>query len=215
MTSNLTGRWIISLTGASGMRYALHLLTKLNQHPEVSELLVIVSEAAHRVLQEEENLKLSFSSLSSAALLGCESRKIRFLSPRDIAAPIASGSFPSDGMVIVPCSMATLAAVSHGIQQNLIHRAADVILKERRNLIIVPRETPLSAVHLENMLKLSNLGVQVVAAMPGFYHNPKSIDDLIDMQCMKIMDCMRLSNDAARRWSGGSAPQTTSLKAVR
>lgn len=200
MIEQRTGKWIVALTGASGVQYAITLLRVLAEHPDVNEVHVILSEAAHRVLQEEENIKISFSSLNSQTLLGIESKKLLFFSPKDIAAPAASGSFRTDGMVIVPCSMSTLASVAHGIQQNLIHRAADVVLKESRKLILVPRETPLSQIHLENMLKLSKMGVSIAAAMPGFYHQPQSLDDLIKMQCMKILDCMQLENSLVQRW---------------
>lgn len=204
MADNRSGKWVVGLSGASGMRYAIRLLTLLDKHPDINELHVIVSEAGHRVLQEEEEIKVSFSALSTAALINKESDKVRFYSPRDIAAPAASGSFRNDGMLIIPCSVSTIAAIAGGVNQNLIHRAADVCIKEMRKLILVPRETPLSAIHLENMLKLSKLGVQIVPAMPGFYHSPKTIDDLIDMQCMKVMDCMGLQNSLVKRWSGKS-----------
>jgi 4-hydroxy-3-polyprenylbenzoate decarboxylase len=195
-----SGKWIVAVTGASGIKYSIRLLQVLADHRDIREVHVILSEAAHRVLQEEENIKLSFSSLNAKSLIGIETNKLNFFNPKDIAAPAASGSFLADGMVIVPCSMSTLASVAHGIQQNLIHRAADVTLKENRKLILVPRETPLSQIHLENMLKLSKIGVVMAAAMPGFYHRPSSLDELIDMQCMKILDCMQLDNSLVTRW---------------
>jgi 4-hydroxy-3-polyprenylbenzoate decarboxylase len=105
-------------------------------------------------------------------------------------------------MVIVPCSMKTLAAVAHGYGENLIARAADVVLKERRRLIVVPRETPLSAIHLQNMLRLARLGVAILPAMPGFYHRPETIDDLVEMMVMRILDQMGFEIDLAKRWSG-------------
>ena len=176
------------------------MLELLAGHPDINEIHVIFSEAAHRVMQEEENLKISSGSLNSTNLLGFDSKKLLFLNPRDIAAPVASGSYKVDGMLIVPCSMSTLASIASGVQQNLIHRAADVIIKEKRKLVLVPRETPLSEIHLENMLKLTRLGAYMVAAMPGFYHQPESIQDLVDMQCMKILDCMDLENSLVTRW---------------
>ncbi len=204
MSLSKTGKWVVGITGASGAKYAISLLKFLASHNDINEIHVIVSEAAHRVFQEEENIKLSYSSLSAITLLGIDSKteaeKIIFYNPKDIAAPAASGSFRTDGMVIVPCSMSTLASIAHGIQQNLIHRAADVVIKERRKLILVPRETPLSEIHLENMLKLSRVGAIIAAAMPGFYHQPETITELIDMQCMKIMDCMQLDNSLVKRW---------------
>ncbi len=204
MTKSVTGNWVVGITGASGIKYAISLLRNLAFHKDVNEIHVIVSEAAHRVLHEEEDIKLSYSSLNAKSLLNIESEKeaekIRFFSHKDIAAPAASGSFRTDGMVIIPCSMSTLASVAYGIQQNLIHRAADVVIKEKRELILVPRETPLSEIHLENMLKLSRMGAVIAAAMPGFYHKPKTLEELIDMQCMKILDCMHLDNSIVKRW---------------
>ncbi|MCO6430449.1 MAG: UbiX family flavin prenyltransferase [Deltaproteobacteria bacterium] len=193
-----SGRWIVALTGASGMRYGLSLLRALGSSSAVQEVHVMVSEAGQRVLAEEEDLK--YSPSNPAALLSEPSDKFSFFSVKDIGAPCASGTFLCDGMVVVPCSMATLAAIASGFSQNLIHRAADVTMKEGRKLILVPRETPLSAVHLENMLKLAQLGVSIVPAMPGFYSRPDSIDDLIDMQVMKILDIMRVDNNQSKRW---------------
>lgn len=196
---NVHGRWVIALTGASGMRYALRLLDVVSRH--VSEVHVVVSEAGLRVLKEEEDIKVSFGNLSGSALFGREATNLSFHNPRDIGARIASGSALFDGMVIVPCSMGTMAAVANGVSQNLIHRAADVTLKEGRTLIIVPRETPLSAIHLENMLRLSRAGARIVPAMPGFYHRPAAIEELVDMMVMKIMDQMGLHDPSlAARW---------------
>ena len=195
-------KWIIALTGASGLRYGLRLI-QVAAHL-LDEVHIVFSEAALRVLAEEERIRISPRTFASLNMFGGSSAKLFVHNNKDIGAVIASGSMLSDGMVIVPCSMGTLAAVSHGLCQNLIHRAADVTLKERRNLIIVPRETPLSAIHLENMLTLSKMGVAVVPAMPGFYHEPKSIDDLVDMMVMKIMDQMGLENDLVKRWMGAT-----------
>ncbi len=180
------------------MRYSLRLLDVLESSG--LRLHVVMSEAAMRVLAEEEGIKLSPGQLSSIALIGRESEHITFYPVKDIGASLASGSFPVTGMVICPCSMETVAAVANGISMNLLQRAADVTIKERRPLILVPRETPLSAIHLENMLKLSRLGVAIVPAMPGFYHQPQTIEELIDMQVMKITDQMGLSIDLVKRW---------------
>ena len=191
-------RWTIGVTGASGMKYALRLIEVLSGQGIESH--VVFSEAALRVLAEEEGKKLSSAKFKSENLFGRELPHITFYSHRDIGAAIASGSFVTEGMVICPCSMGTLGAVASGLSQNLVQRAADVTLKEGRKLIIVPRETPLSAIHLENMLKLSKLGVKICPAMPGFYHKPKSIEDLVDMQVMKILDQMGVNSDLVRRW---------------
>ena len=198
--STSSGRWVVALTGASGMRYGLELLRELSIHPDIKTIQVIVSEAGLRVLNDEEGLKFSSSTINARALFGEELPKLEFFPARDIGAPCASGSFVCEGMVIAPCSMATLGAIANGVPQNLIHRAAEVAMKEGRKLILSPRETPLSAIHLENMLKLARLGVAIVPAMPGFYHKPSSIADLVKMQVMKLMDSMGLENDLAVRW---------------
>jgi len=206
-----TKRWIIAVTGASGTVYARRLLRTLVDHVPGVQLDVVVSQAALRVMHDENGLPASIRRLTPELLVGFPTDTIEVFSDRDdcpvtihnnrnIGAGIASGSCPTDGMVIVPCSMKTLAAVACGYGENLIARAADVIIKEQRRLILVPRETPLSAIHLENMLKLARLGVSIVPAMPGFYQSPKTIDDLVDMMVMRILDQMGFQVDIAPRW---------------
>ena len=192
-------KWIVALTGASGMKYALRLLEVLALSPGV-EIHLIVSEAGARVLREEEGIRFSASRKAVPELLGKECESVTVHHPSDIGASIASGSNLFSGMVIVPCSMGTLAAIANGLSQNLIHRAADVTLKEGRKLILVPRETPLSAIHLENMLKLAKNGVTMLAAMPGFYQQPASVADLVDMLVAKILDQMGIEHSLSRRW---------------
>ncbi len=195
---NNSERWIVGVSGASGMRYSLRLLQVLSH--TLPELHVIFSESALRVLAEEEGIKLSQSRLSTGLLFGEQHPHVIFHNPNDIGAEPASGSAPFAGMVICPCSMGTLAAVAHGMCQNLIHRAADVTIKERRKLVLVPRETPLSSIHLQNMLTLVQSGASLVPAMPGFYHQPKTLEDLISMMVMKILDQMGINNNLAPRW---------------
>ncbi len=199
-----SSRWIVGVSGASGMRYATRLLQALSH--SISEVHVVFSEAALRVLSEEEGLALSFSKLSAKNLFNEERENLFFYNPRDIGATIASGSALFDGMVIAPCSMGSLAAIANGFCQNALQRAADVTIKERRRLVIVPRETPLSPIHLKNMLTLSEMGVAIVPAMPGFYHQPASINDLVDMMVMKILDQMGIPNNLANRWGADKAP---------
>src|SRR5262249_9708665 len=139
---------------------------------------------------------------------------VKLHSNKDIGASIASGSARSDGMVIVPCSMNTLAAVASGLAGNLIQRAADVTLKERRKLIIVPRETPLSEIHLHNMLRLSRLGAVILPAMPGFYQKPAVIRDLVDSVVMRIVDHMGFPIELLRRWEGGRNREERALRSV-
>lgn len=186
------------------MPYAIKLIDVLSR--TMSEVHVVFSEAALRVLKEEQGIKCSLSRLSAEALLNQERPNIIFHNPRDIGASIASGSFLTAGMVVVPCSMATLGAIASGSGNNLVHRAADVTLKEGRKLVLVPRETPLSAIHLENMLKLSRMNVAIVPAMPGFYHQPANISELVDMMVMKILDVMGVPNQLTRRWGGEQMP---------
>jgi len=193
-------RWIVGVTGASGIRYAIRLIDALVDL-EI-ETHAVFSDSAIRVLRDEEGLAISSSNLSAASLLNKESKSVTFYNSKDIGALIASGSAKMSGMVIIPCSMNTLGAIATGVHSHLVHRAADVTMKEARPLILVPRESPLSAIHLENMLKLSRLGVQIVPAMPGFYHRPKEIKDLIDMMVMKVLDAMKISNELTSRWQG-------------
>lgn len=182
---------IVGITGASGSVYAIDLLEKLHQLPQM-EIHLVVSPWA------KENIKLeSQYSLADITNLADVVYNIR-----DMGAAIASGSFKTDGMVIVPASMKTIAALSIGYTDNLITRAADVVLKEQRKLIIVPRETPLSAIHLENLTKLARLGVHVIPPVPAFYNHPQTIQDLITHQSMKILDSLGLDHHFGHRWKG-------------
>ncbi len=191
-------RWVVGVTGASGVRYALRLLDVLPQL--VGEVHVVFSEAAVRVLNDEEGIGANSSALSYERLFGRQAANVCFYNCRDIGARIASGSMLTSGMVIIPCSMATLGALAHGIPSHLVHRAADVTMKEGRKLIVVPRETPVSQIHLQNMLTLSRCGVAVVPAMPGFYHRPASVEELVDQFVMKVLDTMGVSHALGRRW---------------
>lgn len=195
--------WIIALTGASGTVYGRRLISVLLENSPEASVDVVVSEAALRVMAEEEGIQTSLRSISIEKLLGAPSARVRLHNNKDIGAPIASGSYQTQGMVICPCSMSTLGAIANGCPQNLIHRAADVTLKEQRKLVLVPRETPLSQIHLENLLRLSRLGVSITPAMPGFYHQPNSISDLVDMMVLRIMDQMGIHQNSASRWQGG------------
>jgi 4-hydroxy-3-polyprenylbenzoate decarboxylase len=194
--------WIVGVTGASGVVYAQRLLSVLP--PLVDQLHVVFSESALRVLNEEEGIAVSGGALTLEKVCGSSASNVTFYNPRDIGARIASGSMLCKGMVIIPCSMATVGAIAHGVHSHLIHRAADVTLKEGRKLIVVPRETPLSTIHLENLLTLSRAGARVLPAMPGFYHRPKTVDEIVDMLVMKVLDSMEIPNSLVTRW--GEAP---------
>lgn len=190
--------WVVGVTGASGVRYALRLLEVLP--PLVGQVHVVFSDAALRVLNDEEAMAINSASLSMEKLTNTSPSNVTFYNSRDIGARIASGSMLATGMVVIPCSMATLGAIAHGIPNHLVHRAADVTMKEGRKLILVPRETPISAIHLQNMLTLSKLGVSIVPAMPGFYHQPKSVEDMVDQFVMKVLDSMGVKHSLGRRW---------------
>jgi len=193
---------IVAITGASGAPYALRLIQKLLNTNAF--LHVLLSDAARIVLQQECDVLLPESANETATTLaqycGCKTENIRCYDKHDWFSPVASGSSNIQHMVVVPCSMGTLAGIANGISDQLIERAADVMIKERKQLILMPRETPLSAIHLEHMLKLSRLGVDIMPAMPGFYHRPERIEDLIDFMVSRVLDHLHVDNTEAKRW---------------
>ncbi|HEY8461831.1 MAG TPA: flavin prenyltransferase UbiX [Blastocatellia bacterium] len=194
---------IVGITGASGSVYGQRLLARLDASPEVSRIDLVISQAGVRVIGEELGLNAAGTDRRVVReLLGKDSDKVSVHSANDIGASIASGSHLSDAMVIVPCSMSSLGAVANGVSRDLVHRAADVIIKEGRLLLLVPRETPLNVIHLENMLKLARLGVRIIPAMPGFYHHPATIDDLIDHFIYRLLDHLGVSHEQQTRWKG-------------
>ncbi len=192
----------LALTGASGMPYGIRLLECLIASGVPA--YVLYSQAAQVVAKQEMGLTLP----SRAADLEQQWQqhyqvgpdKLRVFGREAWFAPVASGSNPPEAMVVCPCSMGTLAAIAHGLSDNLIERAADVCLKERKKLIIVPRETPFSTMHLENMLKLSQLGAVILPPSPGFYHHPKQIEDLIDFVVARILDQLDIPHQLQKRW---------------
>ncbi len=194
--------WIVGITGASGIRFAARLIQVLNQTGR--RIHLVISDPARLTMKEELGIVLpSLSAQDFAQAFKIESADlIEMHHPKDFTAPVASGSYPVEGMVIVPCSMGTLGAVANGLSQNLIHRAADCIIKENRKLILVPRETPFSAIHLENMLKLARLGVRIVPPIPGFYSGEKTIEDVVDFIVGKILDQMEIAHTLYPRWTG-------------
>lgn len=203
--------YIVAFTGASGICYGVRLVQVLTELGHPVEL--VISESARLVIREEEECLLkSFTAKEDLEKLLGSSKNIRAYSPRDFAAPIASGSYPTQGMIIVPCSMGTLGAIASGISQNLIHRAADCVLKEGRRLVLVPRETPLNAIHLENMLKLSRLGVRIVPAMPAFYSGAKTIRELVDFIVGKVLDQLEIVHGLYPRWTGPLVSPTERLR---
>jgi flavin prenyltransferase len=193
----------LGITGASGSIYAQRLLVHLNESPQVSRIDLVISQAGVRVAGEELGINVAGREPRVVReLIGKATDKVIVHSPSDIGASIASGSYLSDAMVVVPCSMGSLAAIASGITRDLIHRAADVMLKENRPLILVPRESPFNAIHLENMLKLARLGVRIIPAMPSFYHHPKTIDDLIEHFTHRLLDHLGVAHEQKTRWEG-------------
>ncbi|WP_449449468.1 UbiX family flavin prenyltransferase [Streptococcus suis] len=184
-------RIVIGITGASGIIYAINLLKTLKPISSV-ETHVVMSNWARENLKIEQKMTLEeFKTLCDA-----------YYDNKNLGASIASGSFKTDAMVIIPASMKTVAALSCGISDNLIGRAADVILKEQRKLILVPRETPLSTIHLENLTKLSKMGVHIIPPMPAFYNHPKTIEDIVHHNTVKILDSLGVDIDYPKRWEG-------------
>ena len=192
----------LALTGASGLAYGLRLLECLLA--QGAHVRLLVSQAAHVVAAQELGQTLPSRPAELERWLLARhpghAGNLRVFGREDWFAPVASGSGVSEAMVVCPCSMGTLAAIAQGLSDNLIERAADVTIKEGRKLILVPRETPFSALHLENMLKLSRLGAVILAANPGFYHHPQRIEDLVDFIVARILDQLGMQNELVPRW---------------
>lgn len=182
-------RIVIGIISASGTIYALDLLKALKNYPEI-ETHGVISDWA------KENLKIE----TDMTLTEVYDLLDYHYSVKDLGASIASGSFLVDAMVIVPTSMRTVGAIAMGLADNLITRAADVTLKEQRKLILVPRETPLHAIHLENLTKLAKMGVQIIPPIPAFYNQPQTIQDLVHHQTMKLLDALQIDNELSGRW---------------
>jgi 4-hydroxy-3-polyprenylbenzoate decarboxylase len=193
-------RWAVGITGASGAIYGVTLCHRLLEAG--FHLHLVVTDAGWRVLKEEMGWDATrrTDALQSAFGETASDGRLTYHPLADIGAGIASGSFRCEGMVVVPCSMGSLSAIANGSSTNLLTRAADVMMKEGRPLLLVPRETPLHAIHLENMLKLARLGVRIIPAMPAFYHGPQTLADLVSFQVGKVMDNMGVSNNLFHRW---------------
>jgi 4-hydroxy-3-polyprenylbenzoate decarboxylase len=192
----------VAITGASGAIYPCRFLNHLAAEPEISKIYLVASAAGLRVLHEELDLgPLTLHNLVEK-LVADSREKIEPLNNNDIGASIASGSFPVDAMVIIPCSMGTLGSIAHGVSRDLVQRAADVMLKERRKLILVIRDTPFSLIHLENMRALTLAGAVVFPAIPSFYHRPASINDAIDQFLFRVMVHLGLKPAKAYQWKG-------------
>lgn len=191
MSASPVRRIIVAITGATGAVYGVRLLGALSTTPGI-ETHLVVSDAAALTLRQE---------------VGMQRRDVEGLAHvvhrnRDIGASIASGSFQTDGMIVAPCSMKTLASVAHGLSDNLIARAADVVLKERRRLVLMVRETPFNLAHLRNMVAVTEMGAVVFPPLPSFYHRPATIDDMVDHTVGRVMDLFGVEHAMAPRWAG-------------
>ncbi len=183
-------RLIVGMTGSTGAVFGIRLLEAL-KHSEVESHLIISKWAQRTIEHETRHTIEQVRALATVVH-----------SQGDMGASISSGSFITDGMVVIPCSVRTLGGIANGYGEHLVHRAADVILKERRRLVLVVRETPLSEVHLENMLKLARMGVVMLPPMPAFYNHPKTVDDVIDHIVFRVLDQFGIQVPFAKRWDG-------------
>jgi 4-hydroxy-3-polyprenylbenzoate decarboxylase len=197
------GRTItIGITGASGAIYAQSVVRLLDSDPRVARICLVVSDAGLRLLSTELNIVTADPKKLPAMLIGSPTKKVEYLPNKDIGASIASGSAPVDAMAIVPCSAGALGAICSGVANDLLTRAADVCLKERRPLILCLRETPLNRIHLKNMMHAHDAGATVMPAMPAFYYGPESIDDLIEQFAYRVLAQLGLPQEKQYRWKG-------------
>lgn len=200
----------VAITGASGSIYAHRTLVHLAASGAVERINLIISESALTVARVELGIDLReahVKQINEWLKLPQDSKLVRLHGLDNLAATPASGSHAQEGMIIVPCSMGTLGAIANGVCTNLIHRAADVTLKEGRKLVLVPRETPYSAIHLENMLRLAHAGARILPASPALYHRPRTIEEMVDHLVFRILDQFGVPHSQTSRWKGGDGEQ--------
>lgn len=195
----------LAFSGASGAPYGLRLLEVLLA--QQFRVYVLISSAARVVLDTESNIKLSANEDKAteqlSSLFKAQPGQLQVFGKDNWFSPVASGSAAPKKMVVCPCSAGSVSAIAMGASDNLLERAADVVIKERGQLILVPRETPFSEIHLENMLKLAKLGVTIMPAAPGFYHQPQTINDLVDFMVARILDHLKIAHTLTKRWGYG------------
>ena len=194
------GEYVVGVTGASGSACARELIRAMAEHPEVEKLHVVISRFAAQTIRAELNPAGPGEADLRRALAGEPTPRLIFHAPDDMAAPISSGTYPTRGMVVIPCSAGTLGAIAGGAGVNLIHRAADVTLKERRPLILALRETPLNRIHLRNLLSVSEAGAVVFPLSPSFYTHPKDVREILEQFTARILDFLGLHHSLGRRW---------------
>jgi flavin prenyltransferase len=198
--------YVVGISGGSGAPYTKRVIEGLVQAGHDAKL--VITDAGRRVFEIELGISLTgnpasdTTTLNESLDLGSGAGSVELFEQRNVAATIASGSYECAGMVVLPCSMGTLARIAAGVSSNLLERAADVAIKERRTLILVPRETPLSLIHLRNMTAVTEAGAIVMPAMPGFYHHPEKVQDLVDMIAGRVLDKLGVDSTLLRRWRG-------------
>src|SRR5271156_112317 len=195
----------VGVTGASGAIYAQSLLRLLDSDQRVERVFLVTTEAGLRLLSTELGIVAADGKKLASLLTGTPAKKIEYLSNKDIGASIASGSAIVDAMVVIPCSAGALGSIAAGVANDLLTRAADVCLKERRRLVLCLRETPLNRIHLENMLRVHDAGATVMPAMPAFYYAPKTIDDIVEQFTFRVLAQLGLAQEKQYRWKGGKA----------
>lgn len=203
----------VAVTGASGAVLAQKALVLLEADSRVARIHLVVTEAGQRLFAEELGIAAGDLKQLPHRIFSRPATKIEVLSNKDIGASIASGSYPVDSMIIIPCSMGTLASVATGVSDDLVSRAADVMLKERRKLVLCVRDTPFSRIHLENMLRVEQAGALVMPAIPSFYHQPQTIDDLVTQYVCRVLTQIHLPQEKMYRWTGHPAPAAKEAKA--
>jgi flavin prenyltransferase len=195
----------VGVTGASGAIFAQKALTLLEQDVRVSRIHLVITETGQRLFSEELGFSSGDVKQLPSKILGRAANKIEVLPNKDVGASIASGSYPVDSMLVIPCSMGTLAAIANGSSDDLVARAADVMLKESRKLVLCVRDTPFSRIHLENMLRAQQAGAVIMPAIPAFYHQPKTIDDLVTQYVCRVLAQIGLPQEHMYHWTGHSA----------
>jgi len=204
-TEGSKGRVItVGVTGASGAIYARAVLRLLDADKRVARVALVVSETGMRLIATELGIVAPDAKKLPALLTGTPAKKIEYLPNKDVGASIASGSAPVDAMIVIPCSAGSLAAIAAGIADDLLARAADVCLKERRELVLCLRETPLNRIHIENMLRVTDAGAVVMPTMPAFYYGPKSIDEAVEQFACRVLAQIGLPQKGQYRWEGGA-----------
>jgi 4-hydroxy-3-polyprenylbenzoate decarboxylase len=195
----------VGVTGASGAVLAQKTLALLEADSRVARIHLVVTETGQRLFAEELEISSGEAKQLPSRILGAPSKKIGVLPNKDVGAAIASGSYEVDAMIVIPCSMGTLAAIANGISDDLIARSADVMLKESRKLVLCIRDTPFNRIHLENMLRAQQAGAVIMPSVPSFYHQPKTIDDLVTQYVCRVLAQIGLPQDAMYRWLGSGA----------